>query len=142
MAITHSTEQQNFAALDGEKYISLTTFRRDGTGVATPVWFVEHDGGLALYTGATAGKVKRLRHTAHVTLAPCTFNGAITGPTLVGEARILNDPAEIAAINKALIKKYGLQRRALLAVEAIQGLFSRRARAAQDAYIAIMPLGV
>ncbi|MBA3826920.1 MAG: PPOX class F420-dependent oxidoreductase [Ktedonobacterales bacterium] len=132
---------RSFAALEGERYINLTTFRRDGTGVATPVWFVEHHGGLALYTAATAGKVKRLRHTAHVTLAPCTVRGAVTGPTLVGNARLLEDAAEIVAIRAALLKKYGFQRRALLAIETISGIFSRRARLAQDAYITITPLG-
>ncbi len=136
------TETTSFAALDGERYISLTTFRRDGTGVATPVWFVEHEGGLALYTGATSGKVKRLHHTAHVTLAPCTVRGAVTGPTLVGTARVVTDSAATAAIRAALLRKYGFQRRALLAIEAISGIFSRRARLAQDAYITITPLGV
>jgi uncharacterized protein len=135
-------ETRSFAALEGERYISLTTFRRDGTGVATPVWFVEHNGGVALYTGATSGKVKRLRHTAHVTLAPCTARGAVTGPTLVGNARLLDQRGEAVAIRRALLRKYGFQWRALQAFEAISGIFSRRARLAQDAYIAIAPLGV
>ena len=26
------------------KYLSLTTYRRDGTPVSTPVWFLEEDG--------------------------------------------------------------------------------------------------
>ena len=54
------------------KYLSLTSFRRDGTGVATPVWFVEADGRLLVETDASSYKVRRIRRDPQVTIAPCT----------------------------------------------------------------------
>ena len=129
-----------FVALQGERYISLTTFRRDGTPVATIVWFVEHSHGLAVYTGTQSGKVKRLRHTANVTLAPCTIRGAITGPTLMGNARLVDDATQIAAIRAALAKKYGFQSWALTMLDRMRHLFTAEKETAW-AYIVISPLG-
>jgi PPOX class probable F420-dependent enzyme len=54
------------------KYLSLTSFRRDGTGVATPVWFVEAGGRLLVETDAGSYKVRRIRRDPQVTIAPCT----------------------------------------------------------------------
>src|SRR5215218_1336099 len=54
------------------KYLSLTSFRRDGTGVATPVWFVEAGGRLLVETDASSYKVRRIRRDPRVTVAPCT----------------------------------------------------------------------
>ncbi len=70
--------------LQGAKYISLTTYRRTGEGVATPVWFAQEADRLYIETGPKTGKVKRMRRTPRVTLAPCTFGGAVTGPALAG----------------------------------------------------------
>src|SRR6185437_15591046 len=81
--------QAALTPLEGAHYISLTTFRKNDVAVATPVWFAAHDATLYVYTGAETGKVKRLRHTARVTLAPCTMRGEETGPTIIGNARII-----------------------------------------------------
>jgi len=59
-------------ARGGEKYLLLTTFRRDGTPVPTPVWVVALVGGnLGFWTSSGSGKAKRLTHTQRVTLQPC-----------------------------------------------------------------------
>ena len=58
------------AAFPG-KYVSLTSYRRDGTAVATPVWFVRQDGRLLVETGAASGKVKRIRRNPAVQVAVC-----------------------------------------------------------------------
>jgi hypothetical protein len=63
--------------LAGEQYVRLTTFRRDGTPVGTPVWLVGGDGELLVITGSTTGKVKRLRHTPRVLLAACDARGRV-----------------------------------------------------------------
>ena len=127
-----------FTPLQGEHYINLTTFRKNGEGVATPVWFVDLAGTIYLYTGAQVGKVKRIRHTTRVTLAPCTFRGAITGPTIVGTARLVTDAAEIRQAIKGLQKKYGWQFRLLTTLPKITGLFQRKPQAGYT-YIAITP---
>ena len=80
-----SEEQvNNFSVVKGHKYISLTTFRKSGTPVATPVWFVEREGKICVWTQSNSGKMKRLRHNAKMTVAPCTMRGKVVGPTVEG----------------------------------------------------------
>lgn len=99
-----------------ERYVLLTTFRRDGRTVATPVWFAplpDDPATLAVVTEREAGKVKRLRHTSRCTLAPCDVRGRPHGDAIEAEGRITEDPAEIAAANRALAQRYGWQWRLL-----------------------------
>jgi PPOX class probable F420-dependent enzyme len=75
-----------FAPLSGAKYMQLTTFRRDGSPVATPVHVIT-DGGTAFFrTWDTTGKAKRLRHTPAVRVAPATVRGRPLGPPIPAEA--------------------------------------------------------
>jgi uncharacterized protein len=99
-----------FATLDKEKYMSLTTFRKTGEAVVTPVWFAESNGTIYVGTGVNAGKIKRIRHTRQVTLAACTMSGKVTGAEIKGKARVVSEPEEIRAAEAALSKKYGLTR--------------------------------
>ena len=55
--------------LQGHKFIALSTYRKSGQPVVTPVWFTQRDGKLYVWTGASSGKVKRLRNNPHVSLA-------------------------------------------------------------------------
>jgi uncharacterized protein len=103
-------ESYTFTNLDKEKYMSLTTFRKSGEAVITPVWFAESMGTIYAETGMNAGKLKRIRHTERVTLAVCTLSGKITGSEVEGKARVVNEPQEINAARAAMSKKYGLTR--------------------------------
>lgn len=76
-------------AIHNQKYISLTTFRKTGVGVATPVWFGEQDGKLYVMTRSDLGKAKRIRNNPQVKVAPCTIRGKVTGPEFAASARIL-----------------------------------------------------
>src|SRR5579885_2111261 len=105
---TMQTQITDFTPLRGAKYISLTTFRKSGEPVATPVWFAQDNDVLYLFTFPGAGKLKRIRHTARVTVAPCTLNGKVTGPSVEGKARILTETQEEAFADQALAKKYGV----------------------------------
>ena len=80
------------APIRGQKYVSLTTFRKDGTPVATPVWFGEEDDKLFVMTRSISGKYKRIRNNPQVRVAACTIRGVVTGPEFAATARIL--PAE------------------------------------------------
>lgn len=122
------TLYSDFIALEGERYISLTTLRKNGTVVATPVWFAVEGERLYLYTNANAGKVKRIRANPRVTVAPCTSTGDVTGPTIVGAARILTDPAEQRAAIAALARKYRWQFRVWRGFAAVQARFQRSPR--------------
>ena len=125
------------AALATERYISLTTFRRDGRAVATPVWFVRDGNRILVWTGATTGKAKRIRHNPHVTVAACTMRGAVTGPTFTATATFL--PAgEWPRVQALLNRKYGLIKRLL---DLYNGVIRRvrRRPPASSAYLAITP---
>ena len=88
----------------------MTTFRKTGEAVVTPMWFAERSGTIYAETGVDAGKLKRIRHTARVTLAPCTISGKVSGSEVEGKARILTETQEIITAKAAMSKKYGLMR--------------------------------
>lgn len=94
-----------FAALVDERQVLLTTFRRDGTPVSTPVHLVVEGDRTLVRTFAPSGKLKRIRANADVEIAPCAVRGRVTGPTLRATAQILhgNESDEAAA---ALAAKY------------------------------------
>ena len=93
----------------GQKYVSLTTFRKSGQAVNTPVWFAEHDGKLYVKTRNDSGKYKRIRNNRDAKVAACTVRGKITGPQFSATARVL--PAEDwPEAQKALHRKYWLSR--------------------------------
>jgi uncharacterized protein len=101
---------QPFEAFRRHRYLSLTTFRKTGKAVSTPVWFAGDDEEIFVWTNAGSGKVKRLRNSGKVKLAPCTFNGRVLGPEQGGRAAILEDsPAEEEAAERRLRAKYGWQ---------------------------------
>ena len=93
--------------LGSEKYVLLTTFRRDGRAVATPLWAVPDEGGLAFWTPKDTGKVKRIRNSGRVTVAPCDIRGTPQGEAIEATATI-GDAADRARVGKALNQKYGL----------------------------------
>ena len=78
-----------FAAFEPNKYISLETFKKNGQGVQTPVWFAQHDGVLYVYTEADSWKVKRIRNNPSVRVALCTVRGRVTGPWVNGTAALV-----------------------------------------------------
>jgi PPOX class probable F420-dependent enzyme len=103
-------------AFDG-KYISVTSFKRDGTGVATPVWFVADDGRLFVETDADSYKVRRIRHDPHVRIAPCDARGRLRGELVDADARILlEDEAEHERVGQLFADKYRVDRYTVLPV--------------------------
>src|SRR4029453_14803649 len=77
------------------RYLSLTSLRRDGSGVATPVWFVQAEGRLRVVTEASSYKVRRIRRNPRVTIAPCPPSGRPPGTPVPPWAGLLPD-AELA----------------------------------------------
>lgn len=120
------------------QYIALTTFRKTGQAVTTPVWFAINLGTIYVETHADAGKLKRLRHTARVTLAPCTYNGKVTGSVSAGNARILTKTEERTSASMALAKKYGVMRSLFHVVRNARRVLQRKAQVGV-VYIAIEP---
>jgi uncharacterized protein len=98
------------AQLGEEQYLLVTTFRRDGTPVATPVWAAREGEALLVWTVGDSGKVKRIRRDGTVTVAPCTVRGKPTGEAVPARAELLG--AEGGVHVRELIKrKYGLRGR-------------------------------
>jgi uncharacterized protein len=88
-------------------YLLVTTFRKDGTPVPTPVWVGRDGDELIVWTPVTAGKVKRVRNNPTVELAECDLRGKQRGETVKGTARIL-DAEETERGRRVLRKKYGV----------------------------------
>lgn len=78
-----------FARTGSSHTVLLTSFRRNGQGVGTPVGMKARDGKLYFMTSASTWKAKRLAHTPRVRLALCTFKGQMLSPTVEGVARQL-----------------------------------------------------
>ena len=93
------------------KFLLLTTFRKNGEGVPTIVWFVREGEDLLVRTGADSGKVKRIRNQAEVKVVPCGPGGRPHGPQLEAQASLLDDPAQAEQLEVKLRKKYGLQKK-------------------------------
>jgi len=135
------TQAQPFTSLKGDKYINLTTFRRSGEAVATPLWFAEQQGVLYTQTFPSAGKLKRIRHTARVTVASCTISGKPLRAEIEGQARIITDEQEILLAEAALARKYGLTRHIYHGALSVIGKLRRQTPAGRT-YIAIEPVAL
>jgi uncharacterized protein len=99
---------------DRARYISLTTFKRDGTAVSTPVWITGAQGRYAFTTGDVAWKTKRLLRNPAVEVRVCDARGRVRPGATVhpGTGEISTSAADIAAAQRALADKYGWQFRA------------------------------
>jgi PPOX class probable F420-dependent enzyme len=89
-------------------YVSLTTFRRTGVPVSTPVWAAPDGDTLVVWTRTDSGKVKRLRHTSRVRVTPCDIRGRTHGPAVEGVAGFVDQPEWPIAV-AALRRAYGLR---------------------------------
>jgi uncharacterized protein len=103
-----------FPMMEGAQYMSLTTYRQNGTPVATPVWFAQDGERIFAFSLANSGKVKRLRHTSKVEIAPCDGRGKLLGDKITTQARLHPADSPVAKhANQLLNKKYGLLKRIL-----------------------------
>lgn len=107
-----------------ERFVALTTFRRDGTPVPTTVWVAEDGADLVVTTPAGSGKVKRLRHDPRVRLVPSSRRGQVPpGATPVDGSATIVDPAEdpdrFARLSALFPAKYGLEYRAMMVIEKV-----------------------
>jgi uncharacterized protein len=93
------------------KQVSLTTYRKSGAAVSTPVWYAINGGELFIVSETAAGKVKRIRNNNDVVVTACTFRGQPMqgGATAHGTARLLDEAATLAA-RKLLARRYIMSR--------------------------------
>ena len=110
-----------FDPLDGQQYLNLETFRRNGVSMKTPVWFVRDGDMLFVRTIANSGKVKRIRNNEQVNIAPCKVDGALLGDWIPAYAREVKDDEVERTVDRLLDKKYGLMKKMFAMASALQG---------------------
>ena len=109
------------------RYIALTTYRRNGRPVTTPVWSAPLGGKIYVVTGASTGKARRLRTTSRVRFAACNASGRrILGDWHEGAGRIVQDEARRSEALAALKRKYGWQLSLSMAIYRLRGLYQER----------------
>jgi uncharacterized protein len=93
---------------EGKSFLNLETFRKNGTGVKTPVWFTRENGTFYIRTIAGSGKVKRIKNNGDVQIAPCEANGNPIGEWVNAHAIEVTDPETADLVQRLLEKKYGV----------------------------------
>ena len=108
---TMTDTRPSLSALADERYVSITTFRRDGSAASTPVWVVSDDPHrLLIATGADTWKVRRIRRDPHVSVVGCSARGKAHGEEVDGVARLVD---EAPLVRRLQDEKYGWQKRLL-----------------------------
>ncbi len=97
--------------LESGQFINLTTFRKNGQAVPTPVWFVWHDERLYVYTQEQSGKAKRIRANGQALIAPSDVRGNPLGEFIPARGRVLRDENKIKQVDRLFDQKYGIQRK-------------------------------
>ena len=127
--------------LGDEKYVLLTTFKRDGTPVATPVWSVPLNGdSFGFWTSSGSGKAKRLAHTPRVTVQPCNARGKVkegTSPTEAVARLVSGD--DMAEIRRRVTEKYGVMTKITKLLGKIGGFVKRKPMPYGDRGIIVTP---
>jgi PPOX class probable F420-dependent enzyme len=100
-------DEASLDTLGSGKYLLITSYRKNGSGVATPVWVVRDGAALGAWTAADSWKVKRIRDRPDILVGPCDVRGRPTGGQIPATAEIL-DAAETARYRQLVAHKYGL----------------------------------
>lgn len=99
--------KSDLSRFEKQQYLNIETFRKNGQGVKTPIWFVQDGDTLRIWTQADSGKAKRIHADGNVRLAPSTASGEAIGEWTSAHASILDTTDEINKTVSMLRKKYG-----------------------------------
>ena len=103
-------------ALFPGRYLSVTSFKRDGTGVATPVWFVSDGSRLLALTDLHSAKVRRVRRDPRVLVASCRADGKLRTEPVPARAEVLTATPDLERVQKLLLERYRLTYRLVMLV--------------------------
>jgi PPOX class probable F420-dependent enzyme len=135
-SFSSDAETASFSSLASERYVSITTFRRDGSPASTPVWVVSDDPHrLLIATGADTWKVRRIKRDPHVRIAGCSARGKEHGEPVSAVARLVDEGPLVRRLQH---EKYGWQMRLLERANALVRKL-RRAPAEEAAFIEVVP---
>jgi len=125
-------------ALFPGRYLSLTSFKADGTGVATPLWFVSDGERLFALTDLHSAKVRRMRHDPRVLVAPCRANGKLRGEPLPARAEVLTASTDLERVQELLIGRYRISYRLVMLGYRLGRRLRGQSSVADGAALAIM----
>lgn len=98
-----------FKPFEKQHYLTIETFRKNGQGVKTPVWFVEEGESLYVWTQTSTGKAKRVRNNGNVRIVPSTGTGKPLGEWVSAHADANESPDAVKRVVDLMKKKYGIQ---------------------------------
>lgn len=126
-------------ALFPGRYLSVTTFKRDGTGVATPVWFVSDGSRLFALTDLRSAKIRRLRRNPHVLVASCRPDGKLRREPVPASAEVLTAEEDLERVQKLLLARYRLTYRVVMFFYRLGRRIRGKQSVAEGAALAITP---
>lgn len=127
----------DLSALFPGRYLSITSFRRDGTGVATPVWIVSNGERLFALTDLHSAKSRRIRRNPLVMVAPCRADGKLRGEEMPARAEVLTATADLERVQKRLLERYELTYRVVMFFYRLGRRLRRQTSVADGAALAI-----
>ena len=101
-------------ALFPGRYLSITSFKRDGTGVATPVWFVSDGKRLFAFTDLHSAKIWRIRRNPRVLVASCWPGGKLRREPVAARAEVLTATADLERVRALLVARYKISYRVVM----------------------------
>jgi len=102
-------EKTDLNQFKDQEFLSLETFRKNGIGVKTPVWFAQEGDTLYIWTVGDSGKIKRIRNNPQVKIAPCKRFGKVTGEWIAAQASVDDSVAAVRRVEVLLSQKLGFQ---------------------------------
>jgi PPOX class probable F420-dependent enzyme len=121
------------------RYLSVTSFRRDGSGVATPLWFVSDGRRLFALTDLHSAKIRRIRRNPHVLVASCRVNGKLRGEPVDARAEVLTADEDLERVQRLLLRRYRLSYRLVMLFYRLGRRLRRKQTVADGAALAITP---
>jgi len=115
-------------SLAEEKYLSLTTYRKNGEAKEAPVWIVDlGDGTMGFTTHGESWKCKRIRNDNRVALQPCDQRGGITAGTekVSGTALLATGGPDFDRVRAKVKAKYGVMVTVIIALNKVRGLLGK-----------------
>ena len=131
------TSAPDLAAQFPGRYLSVTSFKRDGTPIATPVWFVSDGRRLLAFTDLHSPKVWRIRHNPHVLVAPCRVNGKLRAEAVPAQADVLTETADLNRVHDLLVARYKISYRLVMLAYRVGRRLRGRPSVADGAVLAI-----
>ena len=124
-------------ALFPGRYLSVTSFKRDGTGVATPVWFASDGERLFALTDLHSAKIRRIRRNPEVLVASCWPGGKLRRTPITAHAEVLTDERDLERVQKLMLRRYRVSYRVVMLVYRLVRRLRGRQSVADGAALAI-----